>query len=118
MSEKTEKITNSLIKLYSDGNSNSEWKLRNKLESINWDKEEKILKRKFTIAKIAHFSLYIFSIILLVILAIKTFKTNQSQVASIVPVAFLLAAFITTSVYKQNSNKYEVFKILRELVEK
>jgi len=39
MTEKIESITNSLIKLYSGGNSKSEIKFRKKLENIDWDEE-------------------------------------------------------------------------------
>ena len=118
MSEKTERITNSLIKLYSDGNSNSERKFRNKLENINWDKEEKVLKRNLTISRILNLSVFFFSVILLLILVIITFKNNQSQISSFGAVAILLALTFTSSGYKVNSKKYEVFKILRELLEK
>ena len=70
MNEKIESITNSLIKLYSGGNSKSEIKFRKKLENIDWDEEQKKLKRNFDITKIALIVTLVSFIILFVIFAL------------------------------------------------
>jgi hypothetical protein len=117
MNEKIESITNSLIKLYSGGNSKSEVKFRKKLENIDWNEEQKKLKRNLDITKTALIVTFVCFIILFVILVIGTIKNSQTQVSLSAAIA-ICGACITTSIgFKQNSERYRTFILLRELLE-
>ncbi|NCB85871.1 MAG: hypothetical protein EOM44_15515 [Bacteroidia bacterium] len=118
MNEKIESITNSLIKLYSGGNSKSEIKFRKKLENIDWDEEQKKLKRNFDITKIALIVTLVSFIILFVIFAIGTIKHGQSQISTSSAIAVCGACITTSLGFKQNSERYQTFILLRDLLER
>lgn len=118
MNEKIESITNSLIKLYSGGNSKSEIKFRKKLENIDWDEEQKKLKRNFDITKIALIVTLVSFIILFVIFAIGTIKHGQSQISTSSAIAVCGASIVTSLGFKQNSERYQTFILLRDLLER
>jgi len=117
MSKNTESITNSLIKLYSSGNSKSEVKFRKKLENIDWDKEQKDLKRNLCISKTALIVTFVCFIFLVIILVIGTIKHGQLQIPLSAAIAMSAGCITTSLVFKQSSEKYQVFRLLRKLLE-
>ncbi len=117
MSNKTESITNSLIKLYSRGNYKSEVKFRKKLENIDWDKEQKELKHRLSISKTGLRVMYGCFIFLIIILVIVIFKHWPSQIPLSAAIAVCAGCITTSQGFKQTSEKYQAFMLLRELLE-
>jgi len=117
MSNKIEKTTNSLIKLYSGGNSKSEMKFRKKLESINWDKEQKKLKSILITTSIP----FIISFVCFLFLVVSLFigiNSHGRQEISLASAITICGACITTSIgFFSTSERFKVFKLLRELLE-
>jgi Trk-type K+ transport system membrane component len=117
MSKNTESITNSLIKLYSCGNSKSEVKFRKKLQNIDWDKEQKDLKRSLSISRTALIVTFVSFIFLFIIFVIVIITHSQSQIQLSAAIAICASCIATSLGFKQTSEKYLVFKLLRELLE-
>jgi len=117
MNEKTEKITNSLIKLYSGGNTRSEIKFRKKLENIDWDKEQKDLKRSLNISKTSMIVTFVCFIFFVIIFVIEIINHMQTQVSFAPSIAICISCIGTSQIFKQTSVKYQAFKLLRELLE-
>ncbi len=117
MSNKIEKTANSLIKLYSGGNSKSEMKFRKELESINWDKEQKKLKSILITTNIA-FTISIVCFLFLVVLLFIGINRHGQQEISLASAIGICGGCITTSIgFYRTSVRFKVFNLLRELLE-
>ena len=117
MSNKIEKIANSLIKVYSDGSSRSEMKFRKKLESINWDKEQKKLKSILITMNIAFIITFVCFLFLVVLLLIGINRHDPQEISLASAIAICAGCFTTSIAFYKTSVRFKVFNLLRELLE-
>jgi hypothetical protein len=117
MSNKIEKTANSLIKLYSGGNSKSEMKFRKKLENINWDKEQKILKNSLVTTNIALIISFACFFVLVVLWFIGIIWYGQQEISLASAIAIFCSCITTSIAFYISSERFKVFNLLRELLE-
>lgn len=117
MNHKHDQITNALIKLYSDGDLKSEEKFREKFETIDWDNEQKKLKNQKIVSKV---SFIVIVALLLILIAIVIYGIIIQKMADrILPMmSFGIACIMVTLVFVKSAQRFEMFKLLRELLEK
>ena len=115
MDEKIEKVTNRLIRLYSNGSAKAELKFRAKLESIDWDKEERKLKSSLNIQRIL-LSIILVLFVLLFVMHIVKHNLLSSTLGAIFAISWSsIALLFNIQIVAQ---KYEAIKMLRKLLEK
>jgi len=117
MSNKIEKTANSLIKLYSGGNSKSEMKFRKKLENINWDKEQKILKNSLVTTNIAFIISVVCFLVLVVLWFIGIIRQGQQEISLASAIGVCGGCITTSIIFYSTSVRFKVFNLLRELLE-
>ena len=116
MDAEKEKIVDGLIKIYTDNYARSERKFRDRLQTIDWSKEEKQLKLFLNISKAVMIVAYIGAIAAIIYFIIDGFKGNEDKILATLGWFFFLICTVSRS-HRQMSVSYQSFKMLRDLLD-
>lgn len=115
MNEKIEKVTNRLIRLYSNGSAKAEAKFRANMHNFDWDKEERKLKSSLNVFRILFSIIFVLFILIFIVYVIEVAKQNHTISAGS-SIAISISSIVILLNIQRLNQKYEALKLLRKLL--